>query len=105
VWIEVLRQQKRRIERLWSKIKVCEICTDFIERNSLFNPPHIIEYHAVKISEELAVVYSVGIFPIHGGHGEFVTPCLFSNGSLRMLDSIQMAVIPEDMLEDDQIYE
>ena len=35
----MIRQQRRRLERQWSKIKVGEICTDFIAQNDLFTPP------------------------------------------------------------------
>ena len=49
----MIRQQRRRIERQWSKIKVGAVCTDFIERNGLFSPPYVVAYQAVKVSEEL----------------------------------------------------
>jgi hypothetical protein len=45
---KMLRQQRRRLDRQWNKIKVGAVCTDFLERNSLFKPPHIIEYHLSK---------------------------------------------------------
>ena len=106
---KVIRQQRRRLERQWTKIKVGTICTDFLERNSLFKPPHIIAYQAVKISDELAWVLNVGLFDYHNndkGHGEFATTCLFVSGYLRILDSVQLGFIPfDDLYENEEIDE
>jgi len=103
----MLRQQRRRLEREWGKIKVGAICTDFLERNSLFNPPHIIEYHAVKVSDELVWVFNVGLFDFHNrgkGHGEFATTCLFVSGYLKILDSVQLGFIPfDDLWENEEV--
>jgi hypothetical protein len=97
----MIRQQRRRIERQWNKIKVGAVCTVFLERNGLFKPPDIIEYHAVKVSDELVWVLNVGLFEFHNsgkGHGEFATTCLFVGGCLRILDSVQLGFVPFDDL-------
>ncbi|MFA7398316.1 MAG: hypothetical protein GX799_01215 [Crenarchaeota archaeon] len=102
----MIRQQRRRIERQWSKIKVGAGCTEFIERNSLFALPHVIAFQAVKVSEVLACVYNVGLFDSKrdSGHGEYVTTCLFVNGTFRSLGSVQIAFIPEgDLWENEEI--
>jgi hypothetical protein len=105
----MIRQQRRRIERQWAKIRVGAVCTDFLERNSLFKPPHIIEYHALKVSEDLVWVLNVGLFDFHNkdkGHGEFVTMCLFIGGCLRILDSVQLGFVPfDDLGENEEIDE
>jgi len=105
----MLRQQRRRLERQWNKIKVGAICTDFLERNCLFKPPHIIEYHAVKVSDELVWVLNVGLFDYHKrdkSHGEFATTCLFVGGYLKILETIQWGFIPDDYLwENEEIDE
>ena len=100
------RQQRRRIERHWNKINVGVACTEFIERNNLFNVPHVIDFRAVKLSEDLLGVYYVGLFDfkIDKGHGEFVTTCLFVGDSFRSLGSVQIAFIPEgDLWENEEI--
>ncbi len=102
----MIRQQRRRIERQWSKIKVGDICTNFIERNSLFSLPHVVAFQAVKVSDELVCVYNVGLFDFKKdrGHGEYVTICMFLNGFFRSIDSIQIAFIPEgDLWENEEI--
>jgi hypothetical protein len=102
----MIRQQRRRLERQWSKIKVGEICTDFIEQNNLFTPPHIISSNAIKISENLAIVYNVGLFDFKKdkGHGEFLTTCMFVGGCLRNLHSERLGFIQEfDLWEVDEI--
>jgi hypothetical protein len=104
----MLRQQRRRLERQWSKTKVGAICTDFLDSNGLFTPPHIIEYHAVKVSAELVWVINVGLFGSKKdkGHGEFATTCLFVDGYLRILDSVQLGFIPfDDLWEKEEIDE
>jgi hypothetical protein len=105
----MLRQQRRRLERQWNKVKVGAICTSFIERNSLFNLPHVIAFQAVKVSDELVCVYNIGLFDHHirdRGHGEFVTFALFVNGTFQIFDSIQIAFIPEgDLWENEEIDE
>jgi hypothetical protein len=105
----MLRQQRRRIERQWAKIKVGAICTDFLELNGLFKPPHIIEFHAVKVCEELVLVLNIGLFDFHNkdkGHGEFATTCLLVGGYLRILDSVQLGFIPfDDLGENEEIDE
>jgi hypothetical protein len=104
----MIRQQRRRLERQWNKIKISETCTEFIERNNLFALPHVIAFQAIKISEELACVYNVGLFESKKdkGHGEFVTVCWFVNGSLRSVGFVQIAFIPKDYLwENEEIDE
>jgi hypothetical protein len=104
----MIRQQRRRLERQWKKIKVGAICTDFLEVNGLFKLPHIIEYHAVKVSDELAWVLNVGVFNFHNkdkGHGEFATTCMFIGGYLRILDSVQFGFIPyDDLWENEEVF-
>ena len=105
----MIRQQRRRLERQWNKIKVGAICTDFLERNGLFKPPHIIEFHAVKVSYELVWVLNVGLFDFHNrvkGYGEFATTCLFVGSYLKILDSVQLGYIPfDDLGENEEIDE
>jgi hypothetical protein len=102
----MIRQQRRRLERQWSKIKVGEICTNFIEQNNLFTPPHIILFQAVKISEDLAIVYNVGLFDFKKdkSHGEFLTTCMFVDCCLRILGSERLGFIQEfDLWDIDEI--
>lgn len=94
------RQQRRRIERQWNKIKVGDICTNFIERNNLFSLPYVIAFQATKVSKELICVYNIGLFNFKKdrGHGEYVTTCMFVKCLFRSLGSVQIAFIPEDDL-------
>ena len=96
----MIRQQRRRIERKWNKIKVSEVCTEFIECNSLFSLPHVIAFQAVKVSDELICVYNIGLFDFKKdrGHGEYVTTCMFVSGCFRSLGSVQIGFVPEDGL-------
>jgi hypothetical protein len=102
----MIRQQRRRLERQWNKIKVGEICTDFIEKNNLFNSPHIISFQAIKISEDLVIVYNIGLFDFKKdkGHGEYLTTCIFAGGCLKSLDSMRLGFVQElDLWEVDEI--
>jgi hypothetical protein len=103
----MIRQQRRRLERQWSKIKVGEICTDFIAQNDLFTPPHIISFLAVKISEDLVFIGNVGLFDYKkggNGHGVFLTTSIFNGGSLRNLYSERVSFVQEyDSWEVDEI--
>ena len=103
----MIRPKRRRLERLWNKLNVGAICTDFLERNDLFKLPHIIEFHGVKVSDELVCVLNVGVFDFHNkgkGHGEFATMCLFVSGYLRILDSVQLGFIPfDDLWENEEV--
>jgi hypothetical protein len=102
----MIRQQRRRLDRQWSEIKVGEICTTFIEQNNLLTPPHIISFQALKISEDLAIVYNVGLFDFKKGkgHGEFLTTCMFVDGCLRNLGSERLGFVQEfDLWEVDEI--
>jgi hypothetical protein len=104
----MLRQQRRRLERQWSKIEVGNSCSDFMLVKCLFKLPHVIYFQAVKVSEQLACVYNVGLFDFKKdmGYGEYITTCMFVNGLFRSLGSIQIAFIPEDDLcEDEEIDE
>ena len=73
------RQQRRRIERKWKKIKLGKPCTRFVERNRLFTIPYVIYFQAVKIGDDLMGVYNVGMFSFKEGYGylELVTVCQF----------------------------
>jgi len=51
----MIRQQRRRIERQWNKIKVGAVCTEFIESNNLVSMHHIIDFKAVKLAEDLSL--------------------------------------------------
>ncbi len=102
----MIRQQKRRLERQWSKIKVGEVCTDFIEQNNLFTQPHIISYQVIKISEDLALVYNVGLFDFKkdNSHGKYLTTCIFIEGCLKTLDSLRLGFVQQyDLWEYDEI--
>lgn len=108
VRIDIIRQQRRRLERQWNRIKVGAICTEFLERNGLFKPPHIVEYHAVKVSDELVWGLNIGLFDFKKdkGQGEFASTCLFVGGYLRILDSVQLGFIPyDDLWENEEIDE
>ena len=104
----MFRQQRRRLERQWNKIKIGANCTVFIERNNLFTLPYVIAFQAVKVSENLVSIYNIGLFDskVDKGHGEFVTICLFVSGLFRSLGSVQIAFIPEGHLwENEEIDE
>jgi hypothetical protein len=91
------RQQKRRIEREWNKIKVGGICSGFLERNSLFSPPYVLVLQAVKASDELICVYSISLFESKkdSGFEECITTCMFICSSLRSLGSIAIGLVSE----------
>ena len=102
----MIRQQRRRLERQWSKIKVGEVCTDFIEQNNLFTPPHIIYFQAMKISKDLVIVYNIGLFDFKKdkGQGEYLTTCMFAGGCLKNLDFMRLGFVQElDLWEVDEI--
>jgi len=102
----MLRQQRRRLERQWSKIKLGEICTDFIEKNNLFSVRHIIAFQTVKVSEELACIHNVALFDFKKdkGHGKFIITCFFFGGSFKCLDYIRLGFIQEvDLWDVDEI--
>ena len=63
------RQQRRRIEREWKKIKLGKPCTRFVEFNWLFTIPYVIYFQAVKIGEDSIGVYNVGMFDFKDGFG------------------------------------
>jgi hypothetical protein len=102
----MLRQQRRRIERQWAKIRVGDDCTKFIERENLFSMPHVIDFQAVKVSQTQLRVRSVGVFESHkyGGHIELVSVCEFASGQFKVLSHKQVGVIPEgDLWETEEI--
>ena len=95
------RQQRRRIEREWKKIKLGKPCTRFIEHNRLFTIPYAIYFQAVKIGDDLIGVYNVGMFSFREGCGylELVTVCLFVNSLFRALGSVELGFVSEEDLE------
>jgi len=95
------RQQRRRIEREWKKVKLGKACTRFIERNGLFTIPYVIYFQAVKIGDDLIGVYSVGMFSLKEGYGyrEFATVCQFVNSLFRGLGSTELGFVCEEDLE------
>jgi len=98
----MLRQQRRRIEREWNKIKLGKICTRFVVRNGLFTIPYAIFFQAVKVGYDLMCVYNVGIFEFKDGSGylEHVTVCQFINGLFRSLGSVPIGFLSEEDLEE-----
>jgi hypothetical protein len=106
--IDMLRQQRRRLERQWRKIKIGEICTDFIEKNSLFSLPHVISFQGVKVSEELACIHNIALFDFKKdrGHGEYLTTCLFFGGFFKSLDFMRLGFVQEfDLWDVDEFDE
>jgi hypothetical protein len=102
----MIRQQRRRLERQWSKIKIGEICTKFIERNSLFSITHVIAFQAVKVSEGLVCIHNIVLFDFNKdrGHGEYLTTCIFVDGFFKSLDSMRLSFVQEfDLWEVDEI--
>jgi hypothetical protein len=97
------RQFRRRIEREWNKIKLDSPCTKFVERNNLFAVPYILYFHALKIGEDLMVVYHVGLFEFKKGSGylEHVTICQFVDSSFRRLGSLELGFVSEENLDND----
>ena len=96
------RQQRRRIEREWKKVKLGRACTRFIERNGLFTIPYVIYFQAVKIGDDLIGVYSVGMFSFKEGYGylELVTVCQFFSSLLRGLGSTELGFVAEENFEE-----
>jgi hypothetical protein len=98
------RQQRRRIEREWKKIKLGKSCTRFIERNRLFTIPYVIYFQAVKIGDDLVCVYNAGMFSFKDGFGYLgcVTVCQFVNSLFRSLVTIELGYVIEESLEADE---
>ena len=92
---------RRRVQREWEKIKLGKPCTKFIEKNGLFEIPHVIYFEAVKIGEDTMSVYSVGVFEFKNGLGfpELVTVCLFVNSLFRVLGHVELGFVSEEELE------
>ena len=92
------RQQKRRIEREWKKIRLDTVCTDFIERNNLITIPYAITLQVVKISDDLAGVYNVSVFGFRNGLGylEHLTIYQFFNSMCKRLSSAEIGFILEE---------
>jgi hypothetical protein len=104
----MLRQQRRRLERQWSKINVGEICTDFIEKNNLFSLTHVIAFQAVKVSEELVCIYNIALFDFNKdrAHGEYLATCLFFGGFFKSIDFIRLGFVQEfDLWDVDEFDE
>jgi hypothetical protein len=80
-------QQRRRIEREWRKVKVCDVCTIFIQRNGLFAIPHVMAFQAVKVAEDMICVYNVSYFDFKEDRGYFerVTVCQLNGVLFRSL--------------------
>jgi hypothetical protein len=95
------RQQRRRIEREWKKVKLGKACTRFIERNGLFTIPYVIYFQAVKIGDNLIGVYNVGMFSFKEGYGylELVTVCQFASSLFSSLGSLELGAISEKELK------
>ena len=95
------RHFRRRVEREWNKIKLGKSCTKFLERNGLFEIPHVLYFQAVKVGDDLMCVYNVGIFDFKDGSGylELVTVCQFVNSLFRSLGSFELGFVSEDDLE------
>jgi hypothetical protein len=101
------RQQRRRIEREWKKIKLGKSCTKFVERNQLFTIPYVICFQAVKIGDDLMGVYSVGMFSLREGFGYFqlVTVCQFVDSFFRDLGSAELGFVCEEDFEEGEEIE
>lgn len=101
------RQFRRRVQREWDKIKLGKSCTKFLERNGLFDIPHVLYFQAVKIGEDAMCVYSVGVFEFENGLGfpELVTLCLFMNSLFRVLGHVELGFVSEEGLENGEEIE
>jgi len=95
------RQFRRRVEREWNKIEMDRSCTKFVESNVLFTIPYVIEFQAVKISDDMMCVYSVSVFGFKDGLGflERITVCQFISSLFRGLGSLELGFVPEEDLE------
>ena len=95
------RQYRRRVLREWNKIKVYNPCTRFVEQNSLFAIPYVVYLQAVKVSDDIMCVYSVGMFEFKDGSGylEHVTVCQFVDSLFRDLGSVKLGFVTEEELE------
>jgi hypothetical protein len=105
MWINMFRQQKRRLGRQWGKIRVGEICTKFIQKNNLFSLPQVIAFQAIKVSEELVCIHNIALFDFKKdkGHGEYLTTCIFNGGFFKSLDFMRLGLVQEfDLLEVDE---
>jgi len=98
------RHFRRRVEREWKKIKLGKPCTKLLERNGLFEIPHVIYFQAVKIADDILCIYSVGMFEFKDGVGfpELVTICQFVNVPFRVLGHIELGFVSEEDLEKDE---
>ena len=95
------RQQRRRIEREWKKIKLGNPSNRLVEFNRLFTIPYVIYFQAVKIGDDLIGVYNVGMFSYKEGCGylELVTVCQSVNILFRTLGSVELGFVSEEDLE------
>jgi len=99
--VAIKRQQRRRIEREWRKVKVGDVCTKFIERNGLFTIPHTLAFQVVKVAEDTICVYNVSYFDFKEGRGYFerVTVCQRNGVLFRALASLLLGFVSEEDLE------
>lgn len=97
----MIRQQRRRIEREWNKIKLGKVCTKFVVRNGLFTIPHVLAFQAVKVAEDMICVYNVSYFDFKegGGYFERVTVCQRNGVLFRSLASLVIGFVSEEDLE------
>ena len=95
------RRFRRRVEREWNKIRVGNTCTKFLERNGLFEIPHVVYFQAVKVGDDVMCVYSVGMFEFKNGSGhlERATVCQLVNSFFRSLGSVDLGFVAEEDLE------
>ena len=98
------RHLRRRIEREWNKIKSGKPCTAFLERFRLFEVPHVVYFQAVKATDDIICLYTVGIFEFKDGFGfpQLVTVGQFVNSLFRILGHIEIGFASEEDLERDE---
>jgi hypothetical protein len=98
------RHFRRRVEREWKKIKLGKTATKFLERNGLFEIPHVVYFQAVKVGDDVMCVYTVGMFEFKDGFGfpELVTVCQFVHSLLRVLGHVELGFVTEEDLEKEE---
>lgn len=82
-------------------VKLSSVCTQFVERNSLFTLPYVIVFQAVKIGDDLMCIYNMGMFSFKEGYGylECLTVCQFVDSLFRSLGSVELGFASEEDLE------
>ncbi len=98
------RHFRRRVEREWKKIKLGKSCTKFLERNGLFEIPHVLYFQAVKVGDDVMCVYSAGVFEFEDGFGfpELVSVCPFVSSFFRVLGHVEVGFVSEEDLEESE---